>query len=96
MAEVLAVTAARAAVLRNDTRNLRRQELRNAERLKQVRQADLDKRARIIEDQLSLDRRRLDTRRDDLSREDANRRHFRARGLDIERAHRRPNYPRGA
>jgi|AP45_3_1055517.scaffolds.fasta_scaffold13572_4 hypothetical protein len=86
MAEVLAVTAARAAVLRNDTRNLRRQELRNAERLKQVRQADLDKRARIIEDQLSLDRRRLDTRRDDLSREDANRRLFRARGLDVERA----------
>ena len=86
MAEVLAVTAARAAVLRNDTRNLRRQELRNAERLKQVRQADLDKRARIIEDQLSLDRRRLDTRRDDLSREDANRQLFRARGLDVERA----------
>jgi len=44
MAEVLAVTAARAAVLRNDTRNLRRQELRNAERLQQERQADLDKR----------------------------------------------------
>ena len=86
MAEVLAVTAARAAVLRNDTRNLRRQELRNAERLKQVRQADLDKRARIIEDQLSLDRRRLDTRRDDLSREDANRRLFRTQGLDVERA----------
>ena len=60
MAEVLAVTAARAAVLRNDTRNLRRQELRNAERLQQERQADLDKRARIIEDQLSLDRRRLE------------------------------------
>ena len=86
MAEISAVTAARAAVLRNDTRNLRRQELRNAERLKQVRQADLDKRARIIENQLSLDRRRLDTRRDDLSREDANRRLFRARGLDVERA----------
>ena len=86
MAEISAVTAARAAVLRNDTRNLRRQELRNAERLKQVRQADLDKRARIIEDQLSLDRRWLDTRRDDLSREDANRRLFRARGLDVERA----------
>ena len=51
-----------------------------------MRQADLDKRARIIEDQLSLDRRRLDTRRDDLSREDANRRLFRARGLDVERA----------
>ena len=96
MAEISAITAARAAVLRNDTCNLRRQELRNAERLKQVRQADLDKRARIIEDQLSLDRRRLDTRRDDLSREDANRRLFRARGLDVERAHRRPNYPRGA
>ena len=51
-----------------------------------MRQADLDKRARIIEDQLSLDRRRLDTRRDDLSREDANRQLFRARGLDAERA----------
>ena len=50
MAEILAVTATRAAVLRNDTRNLRRQELRNAERLKKVRQADLDKRARLIED----------------------------------------------
>ena len=58
MAEISAVTAARAAVLRNDTRNLHRQELRNAERLQQERQADLDKRARIIEDQLSLDRRR--------------------------------------
>ena len=86
MAEISAVTAARAAVLRNDTRNLRRQELRNPERLQQEYQADLDKRARIIEDQLSLDRRRLDTRRDDLSREDANRRLFRARGLDVERA----------
>ena len=86
MAEISAVTDARAAVLRNDTCNLRRQELRNAERLKQVRQADLDKRARIIEDQLSLDRRWLDTRRDDLSREDANRRPFRAQGLDVERA----------
>ena len=50
MAEISAVTAARAAVLRNDTRNLRRQELRNAERLQQERQADLDKRARSIED----------------------------------------------
>ena len=96
MAEISAVTAARAAVLGNETRNLHRQELRNAERLQQERQADLDKRARIFEDQLSLDRRRLDTRRDDLSREDANRRLFRARGLDVERAHRRPNYPRGA
>ena len=86
MAEISAVTAARAGVLRNNTRNLRRQELGNAERLQQEHQTDLDKRARIIEDQLSLDRRRLDTRRDDLSREDANRRLFRARRLDVERA----------
>ena len=50
MAEISAVTAARAAVLGNDTRNLHRQELRNAERLQQKRQADLDKRTRIIED----------------------------------------------
>ncbi|MCH7832883.1 MAG: hypothetical protein IIC55_08430 [Proteobacteria bacterium] len=86
MAEISAVTVARATALRNDTRNLRQQELRNTERLQQERQDDLDKRTRIIEDQLSNDRRRLETRRDDLSREDANRRLFLAqeRSLDIQ------------
>ena len=86
MAEITAVTAARAAALRNDTRNLRQQELRNAQRLQQERQDDLDKQARINQDQLSNDRRRIETRRDDLNREDANRRLFLAqeRSLDIQ------------
>lgn len=86
MAEISAVTVARATALRNDTRNLRQQELRKTERLQQERQDDLDKQARIIEDQLSNDRRRLETRSDDLSREDANRRLFLAqeRSLDIQ------------
>ena len=68
MSEISAISAARAAVLRNDTRNLRQQELRNTQRLQQERQADIDKQARIIQDQLSLDRRRLNTLGDDLSR----------------------------
>lgn len=78
MAEISAITAARAAVLRNDTRNLRQQELRNSQRLQQERQDELDKKARINQEQLSIDRRRLDTRRVDLSQENANRRFFRA------------------
>ncbi|MCH7551676.1 MAG: hypothetical protein IIA35_08285 [Proteobacteria bacterium] len=70
MAEISAVTVARATALRNDTRNLRQQELRKTERLQQERQDDLDKQARIIEDQLSNDRRRLETRRVQRSDED--------------------------
>ena len=78
MAEISAVSAARAAVLRNDTRNLRQQELRNTERLQLERQADLDKQARTIQNQLSFDRRQLETRRDDLNQGDVDRRFFRA------------------
>ncbi|MCH7937476.1 MAG: hypothetical protein IH994_10380 [Proteobacteria bacterium] len=78
MTEISFISAARAAILRNDTRNLRQQELRNTQRLQQLRQEDVDKQARVIQDQLSLDRRRLDTLRQDLSQESANRRFFRA------------------
>ena len=78
MAEISAVSAARAAVLRNDTRNLRQQEERNTQRLQQERQADIDKQARTIQDQLSFDRRLGDNLRDDLSRANANRDFFRA------------------
>lgn len=97
MAEISAVTVARATALRNDTRNLRQQELRNTERLQQERQDDLDKRTRISQDQLSNDRRRLETRRDDLSRKDANRRLFLAqeRSLDIQANDRQVQNRRG-
>lgn len=84
MAEISAISAARAAVLRNDTRNLRQQELRNTQRLQQERQADIDKQARNIQDQLSLDRRRLNTLGGDLSRENANRRFFSAQELSLD------------
>ncbi len=84
MAEISAISAARAAVLRNDTRNLRQQELRNTQRLQQERQADIDKQARNIQDQLSLDRRRLNTLGDDLSRENADRRFFSAQELSLD------------
>ena len=76
MTEISAVSAGRAAFLRNDARNLRLQEERNAQRLLQDRQVELGRQSRALEDQLALDRNRSNTRRGDLNQENADRRLF--------------------